>query len=184
MQEEVFELNSNPLKSGRRSVRIWFNHPPTSPSNLHSSNRSSSFPGAEHFRCAVAAGTFFHACVCVCVLSFQSCPLCDSMACSPPGSSVHGILQARILEWVAVPSSRGIFLTQGLNLCLLHLPALAGRFFTTSATWEAHSFIYSVKTWPEFYCFEPKRITLILTEKGIVDQVQGMVALEGKKSTL
>ena len=38
----------------------------------------------------------------------QSCPtLSDPMDCSPPGSSVHGILQARILEWVAVPSSRG-----------------------------------------------------------------------------
>ena len=60
----------------------------------------------------------------VCAKSLQSClALCDSMDCSPPGSSVHGILQARILEWVAMPSSRGIFLTQGLNpsvLCLLH----------------------------------------------------------------
>ena len=38
----------------------------------------------------------------------QPCPtLCDPMDCSPPGSSVHGILQARILEWVAMPSSRG-----------------------------------------------------------------------------
>ena len=38
----------------------------------------------------------------------QSCPtLCDPVDCSPPGSSVHGILQARILEWVAVPFSRG-----------------------------------------------------------------------------
>ena len=38
----------------------------------------------------------------------QSCPtLCDPMDCSPPGSSVHGILQARILQWVALPSSRG-----------------------------------------------------------------------------
>ena len=37
-----------------------------------------------------------------------SCPtLCDSMDCSPPGSSVHGILQERILEWVAIPFSRG-----------------------------------------------------------------------------
>ena len=33
--------------------------------------------------------------------------LCDPMDCSPQGSSVHGILQARILEWVAMPSSRG-----------------------------------------------------------------------------
>ena len=38
----------------------------------------------------------------------QSCPtLCDPTDCSPPGSSVHGILQARILEWVAIPFSRG-----------------------------------------------------------------------------
>ena len=53
--------------------------------------------------------------VCVCVLSrfssvqsLQSCPnLCDPIDCSLPGSSVHGILQARVLEWVATPSSRG-----------------------------------------------------------------------------
>ena len=38
----------------------------------------------------------------------QSCPaLCDPMGCSLPGSSIHGILQARILEWVAMLSSRG-----------------------------------------------------------------------------
>ena len=38
----------------------------------------------------------------------QMCPiLCDPMDYSPPGSSVYGILQARILEWVAIPSSRG-----------------------------------------------------------------------------
>ena len=42
--------------------------------------------------------------------SLQSClTLCDPMDSSPPGSSVHGILQARILEWVAMPSSRGSF---------------------------------------------------------------------------
>ena len=40
--------------------------------------------------------------------SLQSCPtLCNATDCSPPGSSVHGILQARTLEWVAVPFSRG-----------------------------------------------------------------------------
>ena len=38
----------------------------------------------------------------------QSCPIfCDPMDSSPSGSSVHGILQARILEWVAIPFSRG-----------------------------------------------------------------------------
>ena len=39
--------------------------------------------------------------------------------CSPPGSSAHGILQARILEWVAIPFSRGTFLTRGPNPGLL-----------------------------------------------------------------
>ena len=46
--------------------------------------------------------------MCVYVGSSQSClTLCDPKDCSLPGSSVHGILQARILEWVAIPFSRG-----------------------------------------------------------------------------
>ena len=56
----------------------------------------------------------------VCICPTQSCPtLCSLMDCNPPGSSVHGILQARTLEWVAMPSSRGLFQTQRSNLCLL-----------------------------------------------------------------
>ena len=49
------------------------------------------------------------ACVCVCARTCaQSCPtLCNPMACSPRGSSVHGILQARLLQWVATPFSTG-----------------------------------------------------------------------------
>ena len=43
----------------------------------------------------------------LCLISQSCLTLCDPMDCSPPGSSVHGILQARILEWVAMPSSRG-----------------------------------------------------------------------------
>ena len=46
--------------------------------------------------------------MCACAKSLQSYPiLWNCMDCSPPGSSVHGILQARILEWVTMPSSRG-----------------------------------------------------------------------------
>ena len=62
--------------------------------------------------------------ICVCAKSLQSCPtLCDPMDHSPPGSSVHGILQPRILEWVAVSSSRGSFWPRDrthISLCLLH----------------------------------------------------------------
>ena len=55
------------------------------------------------------------------VLIAQSClTLCDPLDCRLPGSSVHAILQARILEWVAIPFSRGIFLTKGSNPGLLH----------------------------------------------------------------
>ena len=49
-----------------------------------------------------------HACCHAKVLVTQLCPtLCHTMDCSPPGSSVHGILQARTLEWVAMTSSMG-----------------------------------------------------------------------------
>ena len=44
------------------------------------------------------------------VLVTQLClALCNPMGCSPPGSSIHGILQARILDWVVISSSRGSF---------------------------------------------------------------------------
>ena len=57
----------------------------------------------------------------VCVLVAQSCPtLCNPMDCSPPGSSVCGASQARILEWGCHFLLQGIFLTQGLDLGLLH----------------------------------------------------------------
>ena len=50
----------------------------------------------------------------------QSClTLWDAVNCDPPGSVVHGIILARILDWVAISYSRGIFLTRGSNPCLL-----------------------------------------------------------------
>ena len=50
----------------------------------------------------------YNAYACMHAKSLQLCPtLCDPMDCSLPGSSVPGILQARILEWIAMPSSRG-----------------------------------------------------------------------------
>ena len=90
-------------------------------------------------------------CVCVCVSPHthsvaQWCPtLCNSMDCSLPGSSVLGIFQARILEWVAISYTWNIPGTYQEHTWVCsppryqtHVsPALAGRFLTTSTTWKA-----------------------------------------------
>ena len=86
--------------------------------------------------------------VSVCVLSrFSRIRLCDPVDHSLPGSSVHGILQARTLEWIAMPSSRGSS-DSGTEPASLTSPVLAGGFFTTSVTWEPPSttHIYCFKT--------------------------------------
>ena len=62
-------------------------------------------------------------CVCMRAQSPQSClTLCDSMDGSPPGSSVHGILQTGIQQWVAMPSSRGSSPPRD-QICLLNWQA-------------------------------------------------------------
>ena len=75
--------------------------------------------------------------------SLQSYPtLRDPMDCSQPSSSVHRIHQARILEWMALPSSRGSSRPKDRTHIFLCLPALAGMFFITGATWDTHTHIY------------------------------------------
>ena len=74
--------------------------------------------------------------VCVTAKLFQSGPaLCKPLDCSLPGSSVHGILQARILEWVAIPFSRG----SSQPGARTSVSCIAGGFFTVWATREAHA---------------------------------------------
>ena len=76
---------------------------------------------------------FFHDCNKVVMSVTQSrSTLCYPMDCRPAGSSVHGILQARILEWVAMPSSRGSSRPRDLN----RISCTAGRFFTVWASRE------------------------------------------------
>ena len=66
--------------------------------------------------------------------------LCNSPDCSPPGSSVHGIPQAEILEWLGMPSSKGSAQARNQTSNFTS-PELAGVFFTTNATWEAQNHI-------------------------------------------
>ena len=75
-------------------------------------------------------------CFFLCSMNTQLCPtLCDPMDSSPPGSSLHGIVQARILEWAAIPFSRGSSWPRN-KTCVSHT---AGRFFI----WDTLRFFIS-----------------------------------------
>ena len=67
--------------------------------------------------------------------------LCLTLCNHMPGSSVHGILQAKILERIAMPCSRGSSQPKNWTCISYFPPGLAGGFCTTSATWEAHYFM-------------------------------------------
>ena len=65
---------------------------------------------------------------------------CDPMVCSPPGSSAHGLLQAGILDWVAIPFSRGSLWPRNW----IWVSCIAGRFFTTEPAGKLPS--HQIKT--------------------------------------
>ena len=96
---------------------------------------------------------------CVCAKSLHSClTLCDLMDCSPPGSSVHGILQARAPEWAAMPSSRGSSWPRkwtqiSCNSCI------AGRFFATQPPRKPifPKYIFPTYIYPKYNSFISKR---------------------------
>ena len=70
--------------------------------------------------------------------------LCDPMDCSPLGSSGHGILQARVLDWVAIP----FFSISSLPRGQTQMSCISGRFFTVWATREVFLYFY-------YYIFSP-----------------------------
>ena len=76
-----------------------------------------------------------HSSVCMCVSRSVVSNSCDPMNCSLPGFSVHGILQARILEWVDIPFSRGSSPPRAWTL----VSRIVGRFFTVWVTRKALS---------------------------------------------
>ena len=109
--------------------------------------------------CSLGNKDFLKIEVCVCVLSHFShvCLFCDPVDCSPPGSSVHGILQARILEWGAMPPSRGSSWPRD-RTHVSYVSCTGRRIFATSATWEAQ-LIFSVV----LISAEPQSDLVILT---------------------
>ena len=73
----------------------------------------------------------------VCLVTQSCLTLCNSMDCNFPGSSVHGTSQVRILEWVAMPTSRGSFPTQGSNPGLLHCRQILNPLSHQGGVWES-----------------------------------------------
>ena len=99
--------------------------------------------------------------ICCCLVAKSCLTLCDPTDCNPPGSPVHGIFQVRILEWVAIPLSRGSSQPRDWSLVL----CIVGRFFTIWATGEAHEMCYKSKFHIRFWRLIMKRnvkISLII----------------------
>ena len=88
-----------------------------------------------------------------CANLLQLClALCDPVDCSLPGSSVHGIFQARILEWVTVPSSRGSSWSRDQThlclLCLLYWQVSSLPLVLPGKPWHFHYFVFDMARMP------------------------------------
>ena len=116
----LLQATSLPLShQGSPTQSFFLNCPPSSHQETRKKEKPSKLPVERSATPRISTGynslwwwkQSFEICihhVRVCAKSLQLyLTLCDSIECSPTGSSVHGILQARILEWLAVPSSRG-----------------------------------------------------------------------------
>ena len=79
----------------------------------------------------------------------QPLSFCDPMNCNLPGISVHGILQARTLEWVAISSSKGSYSPRDQT----QISCIAGRVFTIWLTREAESCFLEFFKWPIVFHF-------------------------------
>ena len=100
------------------------------------------------------------------MLSGFSCvqTLCNPMDCNLPGFSVHGILQARILEWVAMPSSRGSSWPRDQD-CVSHSSCTAGRFFITESLGKPNS-SFTPQLNHYFLPWHPYRDTVLFNYRG------------------
>ena len=123
-----------PLSSLDSVSQIW-EAGPASVAQVHSSVLPNCMPASGVLSVCARTPVFTQErvckCICACVLCAQLCPaLWNPMDCSPPGSSVHGILQGRILEWDAISFSGGLP-SPRIEPPSLAFPETAGGFFAT-----------------------------------------------------
>ena len=104
---------------------LWTVVVPTQP-RVHQGAHPARFWAAALFPAGLGSHRFHVLPTVLCLVTQPCLTLRDPMDCSPPGSSVHGILQVRILEWVVMPSSRGS--SQPRDQA--QVSCIAGRFFT------------------------------------------------------
>ena len=114
----------------------------------------------------------------VCAICSSCLILCDPMEYSPPGSSVHGISQARLLEWLAMLSSRG----SSQPTKRTHVSCSEGRFFTITSSGEPHTSHHMEREREHFHRGEEE------AERDIVNKVHPWFfiaeSLPGKKRSL
>ena len=125
-------------------------------------------PSILHFLFSIIANNALWFCLLVGkweALVTQVClTLCDRMDYSPPDSSVHGILQAKTLEWIAMRSSRESSQARDWT----QVTDIAGSFFTTSATWEAQVILWIIANTDLF----PSSIVRLYTEHHLFGTIQ------------
>ena len=103
------------------------------------------YPVADIFK---GAKSFSVACVCA-LLLYSCLTLCDPTDCSPSGSSVHGILQARTLEWAAISFSKGSSWPRDWT----QIANIAGRFFTAEPPGKTPFSVTTMLILPYFFTF-------------------------------
>ena len=123
------------------------------------------------------------ACVCA-----QSCPtLCGPVDRSPPGFSVRGILQARVLEWVPCPPA-GDLPYPGMEPASLAFLAFAGRVITARATWEdlCSEHIFEIALFIFYFasCLIPQKQKLPRDQAGIHECIHFQGSLQSDKGRL
>ena len=126
--------HQTPLSMGFSRQEYWSGLPFPSPGDLPNPGIEPRSPAlqADSLPAQPPGKPITALCVWVCDVTQSCLTLCNPVDCSPPGSCVHGILQARILEWVAISFSRGSSQPRDQN----QVSCIAGRRFILWATRE------------------------------------------------